>query len=78
MSPGPTASRLLFQMSSWAHLFLPILLQLSQCTTGAGFSLAWSQVVAMTTHPNSRNLTRAFPYTPGQEGVRETEAHSWG
>jgi len=39
-----------------AHLSLPILLR-----SGAHFSLAWSQVVAMTTHPKSRHLTRAFP-----------------
>lgn len=46
------------------------------------FSLALSQVVAMTTHLNSRHLTRAFPYTSGQEAVWRPwdprEGRKWG
>ena len=81
MFPGPLASRPPFHCppdspSPPHHALAKSMHCRSTC------SLAGYRVVAMTTHPNSRPLTRAFPYTSGQEGVRRPwdpqQGRKWG
>lgn len=71
MFPGPPASKPLFHMSSWLTVPSPVL-QLSQRHERALSPSPWTQVVAMTTYPKSRHLTRAFPVHLRAEGSVET------